>query len=97
MVSAQRKQEPTVTISNDTDAEMHLVMNDINGNALRLVVQPHSVGSMDVPKGHYEAKVYDEAGKVRSSYGTADIAEYKEYKAYFVVEMGGTYRFHIGD
>ena len=96
-VVAQNKMQPTVRVANDTDAVMHLIMNDSEGNAHQLIVEPHSANSMDIPKGHYEAKVFDEAGKVRSSYGTADIADYKEYKAEFVVEMGGTYRFHIGD
>jgi len=97
MVSGQDKREPTVVVSNDTDATLHLLMNNSEGKALELVVQPRSVGTLDVPKGHYEAKVYDDAGKVRSSYGSADIAEYKEYRAEFIVEMGGTYHFHIGD
>lgn len=97
IVSGQNQREPTVTVANDTDAILHLLLNGSDGNALELVVQPRSKGKLDVPKGHYEAKVYDDAGKIRSSYGSADIAEYKEYRAEFIIQMGGTYQFHIGD
>jgi hypothetical protein len=97
MVTSKVDRQPEVDVDNDTDAVMHLLMNDSEGNATEMVIQPHQTGQRDVPAGHYEAKVFDEAGKVRSSYGTVDIAEFRKYKAKFIVEMGGTYRFHIGD
>jgi hypothetical protein len=97
LVSAQSQEQPTVVVENDTYAIMHLLMNNADGKAFELVVQPHSTGKTNLPKGHYDAKVYDENGKVRSSFGSADIAKFKEYRARFVVEDGGTYRFHIGD
>ncbi len=97
LVSAQTQEQPTVVIDNDTYAVLHLLMNGAEGRAFELTVQPHSTGQTTVPKGHYEAKVYDENGKVRSSFGSADILEFREYRARFVVEQGGTYHFHIGD
>lgn len=97
LVSAQKQEQPTVVVENDTYAVLHLLMNNAEGQAFELVVPPHSTGQTNVPKGHYEAKVYDENGKVRSSYGSADILDFREYRARFVVEEGGTYHFHIGD
>jgi hypothetical protein len=87
-----------VVVENKSDAELRLLLNRSDGSVLNLDVAPHSNGKISVTPGHYEAKVLDRAGRVDSSYGSADIGEYLSYKASFAVYHDQIDRkFHIGD
>jgi hypothetical protein len=95
-VIAQNQKQPTVVVGNQSDASLRLLLTKLDGTVLTLDVAPQSEGRLDVPKGHYEAKVFNVEGKVRSAYGSADIQEYKNYRTNFLVKQGSGYTFHIG-
>ena len=97
MVSTQERAQPLVEIKNGTPVVLHLILNGPGGKAITLEVAPDTTGRIDVPKGHYEAKVYDPTSRVKSAFGTADITEFRKYTADFVVRQGGSYNFHIGN
>jgi hypothetical protein len=97
MVSAQAQQQPTVVVANNSEANLRMLLNGKDGKALTLDVAPFSEARMDVAPGHYEAKVMDMAGAVRSAFGTADIEEHHTYRTDFHIEHApGTFQFHIG-
>ncbi len=83
-------------IENETPVVLHLIMNKADGDIVKLDVQPNSTDQVEVATGHYDAKVYDTTGQVKSAFGTADITEYRKYQADFIVKRGGQYNFHIG-
>ena len=96
MVTSQSGQQPVVEIQNDSDTSLRLLMNSSDGKVFSLDVGARSDGDIEVPTGHYEAKVYDVAGHISSAFGDADITQYKRYTASFHVEPQGGQRFHIG-
>lgn len=97
MVSAQKQRRPTVVIANNSSVALRMLLNQSDGTLFKLDVSAHSEGRIDVPKGHYEAKVYDVGGRVKSAYGSADIDEYRTYKMNFVIKYGANPHFHIGE
>jgi hypothetical protein len=96
LVTAQQQAEPVVEVENETPVTLHLIMNRSDGKVVTLDVWANSNGHVDVPTGHYDAKVFDTTGQIKSAYGTADITEYRKYQADFITKNGGEYKFHIG-
>ena len=96
LVSGQEQQQPVVEIKNETPVVLHLLLNKADGKTITLDVSPDTTGRVEVSTGHYEAKVFDSSGRVKSAFGTADITEYRKYEADFIVKQGGSYNFHIG-
>ena len=96
VVTSQRKKEPTVVVGNNSSVSLRLLLNPAEGKPITLDVPPNSEGHVVVPKGHYEAKVFNLDGKVQSTYGSADITEYKSYRTDFQL-YAKPRSFHIGE
>ena len=94
----QGQKQPTVVVVNKSDASLRLLLNRKDGTLLKLDVAPNSEGKIDVPTGHYDAKVLDRNGRIDSAIGWADIGEYHTYRAAFkVYHDQADHKFHIGD
>lgn len=96
LVSTQQQAKPTVEVENETPVVLHLIMNRADGKVVTLDVPSDTTGHVEVATGHYDAKVFDTTGQVKSAFGTADITEYRKYHADFIIKRGGQYNFHIG-
>ena len=89
-------ESPTLSITNDDNDTMQLLLKDAAGKVYHLEAHPMQTSSLQVPPGHYDVAVSSENPAIRPNYGDAEFRRHKEYSATFV-QSADYGPIHLGD
>jgi len=94
---AGKSENPKLTITNDSDDTIHLLLKDQTGRVFHIDAGPYKTESADIPAGQYDIAITGDDPTISGNSGDALFRTYKEYSATFVVTSGLHNPIHLGD